>query len=287
MDLIYVTKHLNTQRKCINYLEQKRWYGIPTCPYCESQKSSPKNFRHTCLDCNNSYSVTVGTVFEGSKLPLMKWFMAISLILSAKKGISSMQLSRDISVNKNTAWLLQMKIRSAMSRASTDQLGGIVEADETFVGGKTKGGKGRKRKTHGGPQKHQKPVLGFVQREGKVMTKVIDAPLREIIMPILKSNVTKESTLVTDGSQAYFPAKKHFSGHRIMSHSTGIYNRGIYHTNTIEGFWSQLKRAIIGQYHKISEGYLQKYLDEISFKYNHRLCCDKGYSVLLCLMLVN
>ena len=148
--------------------------------------------------------------------------MAISLILNAKKGISSMQLSRDISVNKNTAWLLQMKIRNAMILEDPDQLGGIVEADETFVGGKTKRNPGGRKKTHGVPQKHMKSVLGVLERHGKVITKVIDEPLREIIMPILKSYVTPESVLVTDGSQAYFPAKKHFAGHKIMSHSTGI-----------------------------------------------------------------
>ena len=198
-----------------------------------------------------------------------------------------MQLSRDISVNKNTAWLLQMKIRNAMSKGDMDLLGGIVEADETFIGGKTKRNPGGKKKTHGGPQKHQKPVFGMLERHGKVITQVIDAPLREFIMPILKFYVTTESTLVTDGSQAYFPAKNHFAGHKIMSHSTGIYKRGIYHTNTIEGFWSQLKRAIVGQYHKISDRYLQKYLDEISFKYNHRDSDDKGYSVLISQMLGN
>ena len=213
--------------------------------------------------------------------------MAISLILSAKKGISSMQLSRDISVNKNTAWLLQMKIRGAMRCEEYDQLGGIIEADETFIGGKTKRKPGGKRKTHGGPQKHMKPVLGMIQRKGKVITKVIEAPLREFVMPLLKSHVSKDSTVVTDGSQAYFPAKKHFSKHMIMSHSTGIMKRGIYHTNSIEGYWSQLKRAIVGQYHKISAGYLQNYLDELSFKYNHRHRVDRGYSVLLSQMLGN
>ena len=286
MDLIYITKHLNTQQKCVNYLEQKRWDGIPACPYCHSQKSSPKGLRHTCLDCNTSYSVTVGTVFENSNLPLMKWFMAISLILSAKKGISSMQLSRDISVNKNTAWLLQMKIRNAMSKGDIEQLGGIIEADETFIGGKVKRHSKKKKQNRGGPH-HLKPVLGMVERKGKVILKTIEAPLREHIMPLLKEYVTTESTIVTDGSQAYFPAKKHFEGHKIMSHSTGIFKRGIYHTNTIEGFWSQLKRAIIGQYHKISEHYLQFYLDEISFKYNHRTSPDRGYNVLLCLILGN
>lgn len=286
MDLIYVSKHLNTQVKCVRYLEKRRWGGVPVCPYCESDKSSPKKLRHTCLSCNNSYSVTVHTIFEDSNLPLPKWFMAIALILSAKKGLSSMQLSRDIAVNKNTAWLLQMKIRHAMAQGEVDQLGGIIEADETFVGKRVRKNPNRSRPHAGGPH-HLKPILGMVERKGKVITKIIEAPLREIIMPILKSYIKKESTLVTDGSQAYFPAKKHFEQHKIMSHSTGIYTRGIYHTNTIEGFWSQFKRAVFGQYHKISEHYLQKYLDEISFKYNHRASPDLGYSVLICRMLGN
>lgn len=284
MDLMYITKHLNTQRKCIKYLEKKRWNGIPTCPYCGSQRSGAKDLRHNCLDCTNSYSVTVGTVFESSNLPLMKWFMAISLILSAKKGISSMQLSRDISVNKNTAWLLQMKIRNAMGKGELEQLGGIIEADETFIGGKVKKHSKKKKQNRGGPH-HLKPVFGMVQRNGKVITKVIESPYREVIMPILTTYITPQSTVVTDGSQSYFPAKKHFEKHMRMSHSTGVYNRGLYHTNTIEGFWSQLKRAIIGQYHKISEGYLQLYLDEISFKYNHRSSPDRGYSYLISQML--
>ena len=284
MDLIYVTKHLNTQRKCIRYLEQKRWDGIPTCPYCGSQKSGSKRLRHNCLDCTNSYSVTVGTIFENSNLPLSKWFMAISLMLSAKKGISSMQLSRDISVNKNTAWLLQMKVRNAMSNDDPELLDGIIEADETFIGGKVKRNP-RKNKPHSGGPHHLKPVFGMVERNGKVITKVVKSSYRKDVMPILKELVTPRSTIVTDGSQSYFPAKKHFDKHMRMSHSTGVYNRGIYHTNTIEGFWSQLKRAIIGQYHKISEHYLQFYLDEISFKYNHRTSPDGGYNYLISQML--
>lgn len=121
MDLIYISNQLNTKEKCIQYLEEKRWNGVPKCPYCGSVKTRPKKFRHSCLSCSNSFSVTVGTVFQSSNLPLYKWFMAISIMLSAKKGISSMQLSRDISVNKNTAWLLQMKIRAALDENNLDE----------------------------------------------------------------------------------------------------------------------------------------------------------------------
>jgi transposase-like protein len=114
MTLNYISSHLNTHNKCVKYLEEKRWNGEPTCPYCKSKKCSPKKLRYTCLNCSNSFSVTVGTFMENSNLPLQKWLMAICLMLSAKKGLSAMQLSRDISVNKNTSWLLQMKIRTAM-----------------------------------------------------------------------------------------------------------------------------------------------------------------------------
>lgn len=116
MNLTYISEHLNTQKKCIVYLKKRRWKDQAQCPYCESHKCSPKKDRYTCLNCKNSFSVTVGTVFENTKLPLYKWFMAISIILAAKKGVSSLQLSRDINVNKNTAWLMQNKIRTAIEK---------------------------------------------------------------------------------------------------------------------------------------------------------------------------
>lgn len=120
MTITYITQHLNTQEKCVKYLEKKRWNNTPVCPYCASIRSGKKKLRYNCLDCKNSYSVTVGTVFENSNLPLYKWLTAISLMLAAKKGLSSLQLSRDISVNKNTAWLLQMKIRTAMKEGKME-----------------------------------------------------------------------------------------------------------------------------------------------------------------------
>lgn len=283
MDLIYITTHLNTHEKCVKYLEKERWNGVPTCPYCESKKSSSKALRHTCLDCTNSYSVTVGTAFEDSNLPLYKWFIAIVLILSAKKGISSLQLSRDLSVNKNTAWLLQMKIRKAMQEEEIQMLSGIVEADETFVGGKINGKYPRKKNQPKKPrgQEHLKPILGMVQRKGRVIAKVIDKPSREIIMPLLKAHIKTSSTMVTDASHVYFPVKEYFEKHMVMSGGGKVFKRGIYHKNTIEGFWSLFKRALMGQYHKVAIKHLQIYVDEVCFKYNHKGSSDYGYSYLL------
>ena len=136
MELIKISEKLNTQAKCMAYLEQHRWPEVPICPYCNSTKSSRKTqeFRHTCHNCKRSYSVLVGTIFESTKLPITKWFFAISLILNAKKGISSLQLARDLHVNKNTAWFLQKRIRKAM-KDDDHILNGIVEIDETYVGG--------------------------------------------------------------------------------------------------------------------------------------------------------
>ena len=121
MTLTDISKNLNSHKKCIKYLEKTRWNGTPVCPYCSSTRSSKKQLRHTCMSCSNSYSVTVGTCFENSNLPLTKWFMAMAIILAAKKGVSSLQLARDLSVNKNTAWLMGMKIRTAMEDGSLEK----------------------------------------------------------------------------------------------------------------------------------------------------------------------
>lgn len=283
MNLIDITTELNTHEKCLKYLERQRWDGLPVCPYCSSKKSSPKGTRYTCLGCNNSYSVTVGTVFEDSNLPLYKWFMAIALILSAKKGISSMQLSRDLSINKNTAWLLQMKIRKAMKQDDDVVLNGIVEADETFVGGKINSQFPRKKNQPKKPrgQEHLKPVFAMVQRQGNVIARVINKACTDEIVPLLKGKIHPSSVLVSDASYIYFPVKKHFKSHQVMSRGAKIFKRGIYHKNTIEGFFSQFKRALLGQYHKVCNEHLHLYLDELCFKYNHRSSSDKGYQKLM------
>lgn len=283
MELVYVMNHLNTEEKCISYLETMRWNNQPECPYCCSIKSSPKELRYTCLTCNSSYSVKVKTVFESSNLPLTKWFLAISLILSAKKGISSLQLARDISVNKNTAWLLQLKIRNAMK---TDELlSGLIEVDETYVGGLKKNRHHHKRQ----PKKDtvitgyydMKPVLGMLERSGKVIAKVMTKAWGNEIIPIMNKTINPNSTVITDGFGGYYYANEHFKEHQILNHTKRIYRKGDFHTNTIEGFWGILKRSIIGQFHRINDSYLQNYIDEVAFKYNHRDLEDRGFSELL------
>jgi transposase-like protein len=274
MDLIETGRRFNDEATCIQYLEEVRWNGQPCCPYCESTRSGvkSKSFRHTCLTCRRSYSVLVGTIFQSTKLPLQKWFMAMNLMVNAKKGLSSLQMSRDLGVNKNTAWYLQKRIRMAMNEDDSI-LQGLVEADEAYVGGSMTNYHEYRKPVTGkqrGGMEHMNTVLGMVERDGHIVVKVIGKAHGKEMRPILTKHIHKESTLVTDGFGGYSGLSKHFNRHVILNRSRKIRVLAQYHTNTIEGFWSMLKRAVVGQYHKLTSEHLQSYLDEIAFKYNHR-----------------
>lgn len=285
MELIKTMQRFSTQDKCIKYLEQMRWHGKPRCPYCKSLKASSKKSenRYRCLDCNNSYSVLVGTVMEATKLPLQKWFLAICLMLHARKGLSSLQLSRDLGINKNTAWYLQKRIRTAMQEKDL-LLHGVIEADESYIGGALNN-KHKKYKNKKGYHKsgmeHKTPVLGMVQREGRIAVQVLGKAWGVEIKPILQAMINKESIVITDGFGGYKDIDQYFTKHIKVNKSRSIWRIGEYHTNTIEGFWSMFKRAIVGQYHKVSPKHLQNYLDEISFKYNYRNQKDKFNTLII------
>lgn len=275
MEIVELMKLFGTQEQCIKHLEVVKWNNTPVCPYCSSEKSHKRKndiLRYKCLTCNKSYSVLVGTIMEATKLDLPKWFAAIFLILNAKKGISSLQLSRDLGINKNTGWYLQKRIRESMNEDNTI-LKGIVEADETYVGGslvhKHLKEKNSKQYDRCGMQ-HKTPVIGMLQRKGKIVVKVLDKAWGKEIKPLVKKIIDKNSDLVTDGFGGYKDLGYHFDNHIILNHSKNIRRIGEYHTGSIEGFWTILKRAIMGQYHKITKEHLQSYLDEIAFKYNYR-----------------
>lgn len=274
----------NNKGKCIAYLEKQRWDNKPVCPYCNSERNSKKTqeYRYTCHSCGRSYSVLVGTIFEATKLPITKWFIAICLILNAKKGISSLQLARDLKVNKNTGWYLQKRIRKAMQDNDL-LLQGIVEIDETYVGGSltnkhyvTKVISGKYNKTG---MEHKMPVLGMMEKDGKVKLKVLDKAWGEEIKPFVKSHIAKSSTIVTDGFGAYYGLDKHFDKHVILNHSAFQRGKGQYNLSTLEGYWTLLKRAIAGQYHKISREHLQDYLNELAFKHNNK--SHKTFNILI------
>jgi len=219
----------------------------------------------------------VGTIFESTKLPLTQWFLAIALMLNAKKGLSARQLSRDLGVNRKTGWYLQMRIRVAMEDGQDNSLfQGIVEVDETFIGGKKANHSKKKRQDRRENQlqttgyQDKQPVIGLLERDGRIKLQVIDKAHGKSIKPIIEQTVSKEATIVTDGFGGYAGLSKIFREHQVLNKEKEEYTKGQYHTNTIEGFWTLLKRGIYGQYHKVSVAHLQSYLDEFTFKYNHR-----------------
>ena len=284
MEIMEVIKQFSTQEACVAYLEKIKWGHTPVCPYCKSVRSTKRKdpLRHKCNKCNRSFSVLIGTIMESTKLPLPKWFAALCLILNAKKGISSLQLARDIGVNKNTAWYLQKRIRQAMSEDDT-LLAGLIEADESYIGGslvhkheKLK----QDRQYHRAGMEHKTAVLGMLERKGKIIVKVLDKAWGKEIKPIIKKLIDPKSELVTDGFGGYKDLGQHFEKHVVLNRTKKIRRIGKYHTNTIEGFWSMFKRALIGQYHKITTQHLQEYINEMTFKYNYRNH-DNAFNVLI------
>jgi transposase-like protein len=273
MNLVQFSNAFNSQRKCIRHLESIRWKSGPVCPYCKSTSFSTKKveLRYRCCSCNRSYSVLVGTLFHASKLPLPVWFVAIYLIKDAKKGISSLQLSRHLNVNKNTAWFLQSRIRKAMKEELF--INGVIEVDETFIGGSTSNMHKsyiEKKGYHTDGKEHKMTVLGMLERNGSVILEVIPKANKEFIRPILNDRINRSSEIITDGHGSYVSLKNEFPKHISLNHKKGERKKGKYHLSTIEGFWALLKRAVIGTYHAVSLKHLQSYMDEIAFKYNHK-----------------
>ena len=272
MNIIQIYKQFPTQLDCIKHLEKVRWNNEPVCPYCKSknQTPAPKENRYHCNNCNTSFSVTVGTIFHKTKCDLQKWFLAISLTLNAKKGISARQLSRDIEVTKDTAWYMLMRIRKAFVEYG-ELLEGIIEADKTYIGGKNKN-RHNDKKTEGGQGRggsDKIAVAGVLSRGGKVVAKKVKDVSGKTLKSFVKQNVKKGSEVMTDEWRSYNGLSIHYL-HQKVSHGTGEYVNGNCHTNTLEGFWSLLKRGVIGQYHYVTEKHLNKYINEFCFRYNER-----------------
>jgi transposase-like protein len=260
------------------HLESIRWPNGPVCPHCgasgrvcriESQsKEKGKGARPGllfCGDCRKQFSVTVGTVFEDSKIPLHKWVLATHLLCSSKKGISSLQLQRTLHVTYKTAWFMTHRIRKAMEAIPKGKLGGKapVEADETFIG--TKPG-AKKRRGYA----HKNAVLSLVERNGEVRSFHFPSVNADTLKPYLKANVLPEAHLMTDDAGQYRLLGPEFAQHDVVNHSTGEYVKGKAHTNTAEGFFSIFKRGIYGVYQHVSPFHLHRYTTEFDFRYNHR-----------------
>jgi len=202
MDIIKIYEMFPTENDCIKHLEKVRWKDQPRCPYCKSKSitSLPKENRHHCNSCNTSFSVSVGTIFHHTHLPLQKWFLALCIVLNAKKGIAARQLSRDLRVNKDTAWRIDMKIRQAMNeREQRELLTGFVECNETYIGGKPGRGSGDPQKRGRGTKKA--PVFGMVERKGEVRTEVVkdrNLTSKNLQMLVRRNVDIRKATLITD-----------------------------------------------------------------------------------------
>jgi transposase-like protein len=269
--------HLGDESVCRAYMEQMRWNGNPVCPHCGEGKPYKlkygKTYRCRAKTCKKDFTVTVGTVFENSKVPLSTWIAATWVLSAHKKGISSLQLSRDLGITQKTAWFVLHRLRLIMDDPQPEPLDEVVEIDETYVGGKW-ANMNRKRlaKMREIGEDNKTAVMGMVQRDGKARLTVIG---KSTFKEVIRENVDKGAILVTDTHLAYQGLDQEYAGHGTVNHSQGEYRNGMYYTNTIEGFFSLFKRTIIGTYHQISPKHLHRYCAESTYRINSRKIKDK------------
>jgi len=284
MNILQIYETFKTEKHCIKYLEKIRWNNKPICPYCQSVKisSAKKELRHHCNSCNKTFSVTINTIFHNTKCDLRKWFLAISTVVNAKKGISAMQLSRELKINKNTAWFMLMRIRKAFIE-KIDYLSGIVQMDEYFHGPDVSNQHKWQRDIHnkkGRGYVNKTPILGMLEQGGKVACFIMsETPSQESLHPFIKGYILKGSTIVTDGFGGYKGLEDEYK-HKVVNHQQGIFSKNGFYTNSIEGFWAILKRGIYGQFHQISGRYLANYINEFCFRYNYRKT-DNLFEIIL------
>jgi transposase-like protein len=281
MDIVQVFQSFQTQEQAVEYLEMVRWHGNVVCPYCKSEATcrhasgDRAGTRWQCQDCHRAFSATVGTIFHGTHMPLRDWFLVLALMLNAKKSASSHQIARDIGRRQPTVWSMMHRIRVAMERDKfqSELLHGIVEADETYVGGKPRKGNKRDDDKPGprGRATKKTPVIGVVERGGRVVVKPADAgdlSAKGLASFITRFVSTAGTLLITDEFGGYVGMGTLIK-HATINHSVR-YADGLTHTNTIEGFWALVKRAWYGQHHHYSRKYLPLYIGEAAYKYNHR-----------------
>jgi transposase-like protein len=261
------------------HLETQRWPHGPCCPHCgeaeQITKLTGKMHRpgvYQCNACRKQFTVTVGTVFERSKVPLHKWLLATYLLSASKKGMSSHQLHRMLGVTYKTAWFMTHRIREAMREpAGAGLLGGpntVVEVDETFVGGKAKN-------RADGKVPPKEAVMALVERDGRVRSFHVASVNAKTLRPILTKQLDRKSYIMTDEAPYYTATGREFGGHGTVNHSVEEYVRGgFWHTNTVESYFAILKRGIFGVYHHVSPKHLKRYVGEFDFRYNARGISD-------------
>jgi len=272
MNLVDVNTLFPTDEKCREFLTRLRWPEGVRCPRCnmDAVELETEKTLYYCRQCDYQFSVTVGTIFNDSHLPLTKWFIATLLLCEAKKGMSACQIQRTLGISYKTAWYLCHRIRAAMAECDKPMLSGEIEMDETYVGGK-----GKTRKECGGGTK-KRPVIGIRQRNGELRLFHAKAVTGRVLEKFLKDNAGEDvDVFFTDEFAPYKKiAKRAGFAHESVTHSKKEYVRGNAHTNSIESAFSLFKRGLRGSWHKLSAKHLQAYLEEMTFRFNRRKNSD-------------
>ena len=284
--IVEVYRRWPTHQDCLTHLEQVRWGASPSCPYCKSDKISShaekgRQSRWQCGLCRKSFTVTVGTLFHNTHVDLQRWFLLISLMFSAEKGLSAMQAARCLEMRRPTVWSMMHRIRAAM-QDDGKLLAGLVEMDEAYVGGKPRKKNHKDDNDPGAPRGRatsKTPVVGAIERGGRVKAQKVEkdemtaADMERLVMAMMDCR----NTVLTTDEYSGYSNLNNVVAHRRISHSDGYSRRDLFsgqygaiHTNTIEGFWAILKRAVYGQFHHVSKKYMHLYLNELTFRYNNR-----------------
>ena len=272
-------KAFPTEHSCINHLENLSWAGTPVSPFDAASKVYKcAGNKYKCKSTGKYFNVRTNTIFDNTKIPLQKWFLALYVFSSHKKGISSHQLARDISVTQKSAWFLLHRLRYAFDHPNFKAtLGNVVEIDEAGIGGQSyyKHSDKKTKNEEGATISGKTTVIGMKERGGNIKAIVVENRTKETIIPLVYENVKLDSIVMTDEFIAYQNLGKHFE-HYTVNHSAKEFVNGMAHTNGIENFWSHLKRGIDGIYHSISKEHLQSYVDEFVLRFNTRKFSTQG-----------
>ena len=269
-----------TEEACIVHFEKIRWNGNVISPFDATSKVYKTKRGYMCKNTQKNFNVKTNTMFDNTKMPLQKWFLAIFIATSHKKGISSLQLSRDLDITQKSAWFMLQRIRNCFDLKDNTQLANEVEIDESYFGGKERNKHAIKRNSDNF-QLNKDVVFGALERQGKVYASVIERPTISELYPHIFKAIDKTATIYSDELTSYKSLKRVYD-HQFIKHNRSQYVDGRIHTNTIEGFWSLMKRGIIGIYHFTSKKHLQKYVDEFVFRYNTRdLITEDRFNLLL------